>query len=90
MSCSLYTEVLLFDAAALHVDKLLSKAHHCECCVLEFSIKRDTKWGGDKNYTKFEEVEKDFAEEVCCRSFLFLEPFHVFPLVLTVGDVCFR
>uniref|UniRef100_A0AAQ4QIN6 Tyrosine--tRNA ligase n=1 Tax=Gasterosteus aculeatus aculeatus TaxID=481459 RepID=A0AAQ4QIN6_GASAC len=29
----------------------------------EFSIKRDAKWGGDKIYTAFEEVEKDFAEE---------------------------
>uniref|UniRef100_A0A3B5B2K9 Tyrosine--tRNA ligase n=1 Tax=Stegastes partitus TaxID=144197 RepID=A0A3B5B2K9_9TELE len=29
----------------------------------EFSIKRDPKWGGDKVYTVFEEVEKDFAEE---------------------------
>lgn len=33
-------------------------------CVLEFCIKRDPKWGGDKTYTVFEEVEKDFAEEV--------------------------
>uniref|UniRef100_A0AAQ5X4E9 Tyrosine--tRNA ligase n=1 Tax=Amphiprion ocellaris TaxID=80972 RepID=A0AAQ5X4E9_AMPOC len=30
----------------------------------EFSIKRDPKWGGDKVYTAFEEVEKDFAEEL--------------------------
>ncbi|KAG8005086.1 Tyrosine--tRNA ligase [Nibea albiflora] len=29
----------------------------------EFCIKRDPKWGGDKIYTVFEEVEKDFAEE---------------------------
>ncbi|XP_076005874.1 tyrosine--tRNA ligase, cytoplasmic [Genypterus blacodes] len=29
-----------------------------------FSIKRDAKWGGDKVYTMFEEVEKDFAEEL--------------------------
>ncbi|XP_008330292.1 tyrosine--tRNA ligase, cytoplasmic [Cynoglossus semilaevis] len=29
----------------------------------EFCIKRDAKWGGDKVYTVFEEVEKDFAEE---------------------------
>ncbi|XP_061671096.1 tyrosine--tRNA ligase, cytoplasmic [Syngnathoides biaculeatus] len=29
-----------------------------------FSIKRDAKWGGDKVYTVFEEVEKDFAEEL--------------------------
>uniref|UniRef100_A0A8C4GTL2 Tyrosine--tRNA ligase n=1 Tax=Dicentrarchus labrax TaxID=13489 RepID=A0A8C4GTL2_DICLA len=29
----------------------------------EFCIKRDPKWGGDKIYTGFEEVEKDFAEE---------------------------
>ncbi|XP_075907640.1 tyrosine--tRNA ligase, cytoplasmic [Nelusetta ayraudi] len=29
----------------------------------EFSIKRDPKWGGDKKYTQFEEVEKEFAEE---------------------------
>ncbi len=33
-------------------------------CVSEFCIKRDPKWGGDKIYTVFEEVEKDFAEEV--------------------------
>lgn len=32
--------------------------------VSEFSIKRDPKWGGDKTYSVFEEVEKDFAEEV--------------------------
>lgn len=37
-------------------------------CVPEFSIKRDPKWGGDKKYADFEEVEKDFAEEVCCCS----------------------
>uniref|UniRef100_A0A3Q3XLE1 Tyrosine--tRNA ligase n=1 Tax=Mola mola TaxID=94237 RepID=A0A3Q3XLE1_MOLML len=30
----------------------------------EFCIKRDPKWGGDKTYTEFEEVEKDFAEEI--------------------------
>ncbi|MED6247394.1 Tyrosine--tRNA ligase, cytoplasmic [Ataeniobius toweri] len=30
----------------------------------EFCIKRDPKWGGDKVYTGFEEVEKDFAEEM--------------------------
>lgn len=29
----------------------------------EFCIKRDPKWGGDKTYTEFEEVEKDFADE---------------------------
>ncbi|KAK5855351.1 hypothetical protein PBY51_005454 [Eleginops maclovinus] len=29
----------------------------------EFSIKRDPKWGGDKTYTDFEELEKDFAAE---------------------------
>ncbi|XP_061616981.1 tyrosine--tRNA ligase, cytoplasmic [Phyllopteryx taeniolatus] len=29
-----------------------------------FSVKRDAKWGGDKVYTAFEEVEKDFAEEL--------------------------
>ncbi|XP_068188498.1 tyrosine--tRNA ligase, cytoplasmic [Antennarius striatus] len=29
----------------------------------EFCIKRDQKWGGDKSYSVFEEVEKDFAEE---------------------------
>lgn len=33
-------------------------------CILEFCVKRDPKWGGDKTYTQFEEVEKDFAEEV--------------------------
>lgn len=31
---------------------------------LEFCIKRDPKWGGAKIYTEFEEVEKDFADEV--------------------------
>lgn len=30
----------------------------------EFCIKRDPKWGGDKVYTLFEEVEKDFAAEL--------------------------
>uniref|UniRef100_A0A8C5D1E3 Tyrosine--tRNA ligase n=1 Tax=Gadus morhua TaxID=8049 RepID=A0A8C5D1E3_GADMO len=30
----------------------------------EFSVKRDPKWGGDKVYTAFEDVEKDFAEEL--------------------------
>ncbi|CAL8297727.1 unnamed protein product [Lota lota] len=30
----------------------------------EFSVKRDPKWGGDKVYTVFEEVEKDFAGEL--------------------------
>uniref|UniRef100_A0A672GYG6 Tyrosine--tRNA ligase n=1 Tax=Salarias fasciatus TaxID=181472 RepID=A0A672GYG6_SALFA len=30
----------------------------------EFCIKRDAKWGGDKVYTVFEEVEKDFAAEM--------------------------
>uniref|UniRef100_A0A8C5EQD9 Tyrosine--tRNA ligase n=2 Tax=Gouania willdenowi TaxID=441366 RepID=A0A8C5EQD9_GOUWI len=29
----------------------------------ELCIKRDPKWGGDKVYTEFEEVEKDFAAE---------------------------
>ncbi|XP_030644899.1 tyrosine--tRNA ligase, cytoplasmic [Chanos chanos] len=29
----------------------------------EFVVKRDPKWGGDKVYTVYEEVEKDFAEE---------------------------
>uniref|UniRef100_A0A9J7Y3L6 Tyrosine--tRNA ligase n=1 Tax=Cyprinus carpio carpio TaxID=630221 RepID=A0A9J7Y3L6_CYPCA len=29
----------------------------------EFVIKRDPKWGGDKVYTDYEEVEKDFAAE---------------------------
>uniref|UniRef100_A0AAY4CD12 Tyrosine--tRNA ligase n=1 Tax=Denticeps clupeoides TaxID=299321 RepID=A0AAY4CD12_9TELE len=30
----------------------------------EFIIKRDPKWGGDKVYTIYEEVEKDFAAEM--------------------------
>ncbi|CAB1442957.1 unnamed protein product [Pleuronectes platessa] len=30
----------------------------------EFRIKRDPKWGGEKVYTAFEEVEKEFAEEL--------------------------
>uniref|UniRef100_A0A9J8A1Y2 Tyrosine--tRNA ligase n=1 Tax=Cyprinus carpio carpio TaxID=630221 RepID=A0A9J8A1Y2_CYPCA len=29
----------------------------------EFIIKRDPKWGGDKVYTDYEEVERDFAAE---------------------------
>ncbi|XP_026144945.1 tyrosine--tRNA ligase, cytoplasmic [Carassius auratus] len=29
----------------------------------EFAIKRDPKWGGDKVYTDYEEVEKEFAAE---------------------------
>ncbi|KAK7124884.1 hypothetical protein R3I94_019067 [Phoxinus phoxinus] len=29
----------------------------------EFAIKRDPKWGGDKVFTDYEEVEKDFAAE---------------------------
>jgi len=32
--------------------------------ISEFCIKRDAKMGGDKIYTAFEELEKDFAEEV--------------------------
>lgn len=62
------------------VHELLSWAHHCSCCVSEFSIKRDPKWGGDKKYTQFEEVEKEFAEEVCCRSSFFV--YLHFPTVL--------
>ncbi|XP_048848487.1 tyrosine--tRNA ligase, cytoplasmic [Brienomyrus brachyistius] len=30
----------------------------------EFVIKRDEKWGGNRVYTVYEEVEKDFAEEL--------------------------
>ncbi|KAI1901815.1 hypothetical protein AGOR_G00038280 [Albula goreensis] len=30
----------------------------------EFVIKRDAKWGGDKVYTVYEEVEQDFSEEL--------------------------
>uniref|UniRef100_A0A8C6SMH3 Tyrosine--tRNA ligase, cytoplasmic n=1 Tax=Neogobius melanostomus TaxID=47308 RepID=A0A8C6SMH3_9GOBI len=30
----------------------------------EFCVKRDPKWGGDKVYTVFEEVEKDFGAEL--------------------------
>lgn len=41
-------------------------------CVLEFCIKRDPEWGGDKAYTEFEEVEKDFADEVEERDACFL------------------
>lgn len=40
------------------------------CLLAEFVIKRDEKWGGDRVYAEYEEVEKDFAEEVgtsvCC------------------------
>lgn len=37
-------------------------------CFSEFVIKRDPKWGGDKVYTDYEEVEKDFAAEVSISS----------------------
>ncbi|KAJ8273091.1 hypothetical protein GJAV_G00097300 [Gymnothorax javanicus] len=30
----------------------------------EFVIKRDEQWGGDKTYTVYEDVEKDFAAEI--------------------------
>lgn len=38
----------------------------------EFVIKRDPKWGGDKVYTDYEEVEKDFAAEVSEQSWSLL------------------
>lgn len=40
-------------------------------------IKRDPKWGGDKVYTSYEEVEKDFGEEVggVCMLFLWFSMF---------------
>uniref|UniRef100_A0AAY4CDC6 Tyrosine--tRNA ligase n=1 Tax=Denticeps clupeoides TaxID=299321 RepID=A0AAY4CDC6_9TELE len=38
----------------------------------EFIIKRDPKWGGDKVYTIYEEVEKDFAAEVSVKHVFFL------------------
>lgn len=53
------------------------------CSSSEFVIKRDPKWGGDKIYTDYEEVEKDFAAEVSevILSFLFsvqMTRFHKF------------
>lgn len=36
----------------------------------DFCVKRDPKWGGDKVYTVFEEVEKDFAAEVTVFNFI--------------------
>lgn len=33
-------------------------------CVVEFVILRDEKWGGNKTYTVYLELEKDFAAEV--------------------------
>lgn len=47
------------------------------CSVLEFIIKRDPKWGGDKVYTDYEEVEKDFAAEVS-ENYLYLLNVHMF------------
>lgn len=65
-------EVLLSDGSTLKGHEMASSSHHLSFYVSEFSIKRDPKWGGDKKYTDFEEVEKDFAEEVCCRTFFFI------------------
>lgn len=66
-------EVLRSDASTLNGLEVSSSAQNgLFFWVSEFSIKRDPKWGGDKKYTDFEEVEKDFAEEVCCRSFFLI------------------
>lgn len=32
--------------------------------LLEFVILRDEKWGGNKTYTAYLDLEKDFADEV--------------------------
>lgn len=47
-----------------YICRLLYLVDHQNHCVSEFSIRRDPKFGGDKKYAVFEEVEKDFAEEV--------------------------
>lgn len=43
------------------------------CCLtdiftffVEFVILRDEKWGGNKTYTSYGDLEKDFAEQVIC------------------------
>lgn len=33
-------------------------------CVAEFVVLREEKWGGNKTYTAYEALEKDFAEQV--------------------------
>ena len=33
-------------------------------CLTEFVILRDEKWGGNKTYTVYLDLEKDFADEV--------------------------
>lgn len=33
-------------------------------CLPEFVILRDEKWGGNKTYTAYWDLEKDFADEV--------------------------
>lgn len=50
--------------AAPHAPPLNFLHEELDGFVSEFSIKRDPKWGGDKTYSVFEDVEKDFAEEV--------------------------
>lgn len=32
--------------------------------LIEFVILRDEKWGGNKTYTAYSDLEKDFADEV--------------------------
>lgn len=34
------------------------------CFVSEFVVLREEKWGGNKTYTAYEVLEKDFAEQV--------------------------
>lgn len=36
----------------------------CIFFLTEFVILRDEKWGGNKTYTAYSDLEKDFADEV--------------------------
>lgn len=56
--------VVLLQTFPLLIYRILKLVYNWNHCVSEFCIKRDPKWGGDKTYTEFEEVEKEFAEEV--------------------------
>lgn len=73
-SSSLYAEVQNFSLNVVFASDLPTCIKNIKCvdnwdhCVSEFCVKRDPKWGGDKIYTAFEEVEKEFAEEVTCRN----------------------
>ena len=37
---------------------------NCIVFLTEFVILRDEKWGGNKTYTAYLDLEKDFADEV--------------------------